>query len=554
MAASRSAADADDAAPPLQSPLQSLPPALLEVIAARVEPDFRHGLRAACRATRAAANAAARGLALAAHPALLRRARGEPLPAAVAAALRAAYPNVETLMLGDRCVAEVLANAEELLSPRLAGQTSGGGGGIGGGGIGGGVPVPVLPAKRAASAAARSIDAPWESPQRVSSSSEVSVYSVARSASAGSLASLWDDASSDGGGGGTPRAAGATDGDIGSGSSGGSGSGDWQGHSGGALVAARAIRGSHWSVQSLAGSDASCTSCGMQRGGCGCACEGGDRGGSGVADGAPLQPLLADSHLAGSAPLLLPPPPPSAWRGLRRVVMRFESLTDATARLLATAAPRLAELGLTVGPKPSAAGAGGGDGQRARGQARRIAALRHLAPALARLECDAPLCADALRALRTATGGGLRALRLDARPRQRCDARCLEELCRLGGALEELTVAYTAGRTLTHAAPLTALTGLKKLSIWVGSYQTASPFASRPLPDLLPAAAALGGLTELSLLAGLRRPSEAQQLALFTWLPNLARLGLHDTVLRADDLLVLARCRRLEELSVRRAV
>ena len=50
---------------------------------------------------------------------------------------------------------------------------------------------------------------------------------------------------------------------------------------------------------------------------------------------------------------------------------------------------------------------------------------------------------------------------------------------------------------------------------------------------------------------GLRRVADIQQLALVTWMPRLARLGLHDTALTLEDLLVLTRCRALTELSVR---
>jgi hypothetical protein len=90
-----------------------------------------------------------------------------------------------------------------------------------------------------------------------------------------------------------------------------------------------------------------------------------------------------------------------------------------------------------------------------------MAALRHL-PRLARVECAAPLGPDALRALRRAVGQRLAGLALDVVPRQHCPGDCLEELCGLRG-LAELTVAYIAGRTLTHAAPLAALTGLRRL-------------------------------------------------------------------------------------------
>lgn len=116
--------------------------------------------------------------------------------------------------------------------------------------------------------------------------------------------------------------------------------------------------------------------------------------------------------------------------------------------------------------------------ERVRGQARRVASLRHLAASLKRLECGAPLGPDALRALREAVapprdlsdlspGGGdgcsgLLELQLDSLPRQHCPAQVLEELCRFTG-LQELTVAYNAGRTLTHAAPLGALTNLRRL-------------------------------------------------------------------------------------------
>jgi hypothetical protein len=96
-----------------------------------------------------------------------------------------------------------------------------------------------------------------------------------------------------------------------------------------------------------------------------------------------------------------------------------------------------------------------------RGQARRAAALRHLR-SLSRVECSAPLGPESLRALRAAAGGRLRALQLDAAPRMHCPRACLEELCQFEG-LEELVVAYNAGRTLTHAAPLGALTNLRRL-------------------------------------------------------------------------------------------
>jgi hypothetical protein len=186
--------------------------------------------------------------------------------------------------------------------------------------------------------------------------------------------------------------------------------------------------------------------------------------------------------------------------------------------------------------------------QRVRGQARRMAALRHL-KCLARVECAAPLGPESLRALRAAAGGRLRALQLDMAPRMHCPSSCLDELCRLDG-LEELMVAYNAGRTLTHAAPLGALTNLRRLGIWIGSYHAAPPWSSRPLPDLLPTVATLSGVSEFRLLQGLRRPSDVQQLAMVTWLPNLVSLGLHDTVLGLDDLMVLARCKGLASLAV----
>jgi hypothetical protein len=58
-------------------------------------------------------------------------------------------------------------------------------------------------------------------------------------------------------------------------------------------------------------------------------------------------------------------------------------------------------------------------------------------------------------------------------------------------------------------------------------------------------------LSELRLLQGLRRSADVQQLALFTWMPNLVNLGLHDTLLTLEDLMVLARCKSLMALSVR---
>jgi hypothetical protein len=88
-------------------------------------------------------------------------------------------------------------------------------------------------------------------------------------------------------------------------------------------------------------------------------------------------------------------------------------------------------------------------------------------------------------------------------------------------------------------------------AIWVGSYHAAPPWSSRPLPDLLPTVAGLSQLSEVRLLQGLRRTSDIQQLALVTWMPNLVTLGLHDTIVTLEDLLVLARCKSLASLSVR---
>jgi hypothetical protein len=81
--------------------LSALPPTLLEIIAARVEPEWKHALRLSCRHARAAVNATTRTLALSRHPALARP-REQPLPPAVAAAVRSVFPNVTTLVLRDQ--------------------------------------------------------------------------------------------------------------------------------------------------------------------------------------------------------------------------------------------------------------------------------------------------------------------------------------------------------------------------------------------------------------------------------------------------------------------
>lgn len=39
-------------------------------------------------------------------------------------------------------------------------------------------------------------------------------------------------------------------------------------------------------------------------------------------------------------------------------------------------------------------------------------------------------------------------------------------------------------------------------------------------------------------------------MALVTWMPHLVTLGLHDTIVGLEDLLVLARCKHLASLSV----
>jgi hypothetical protein len=81
--------------------LSSLPPTLLELIASRVDAEWKHSLRLTCRHARAAVNATTRTLSLARHPALARP-REQPLPPAVSAAVRAVFPNVTTLVLRDQ--------------------------------------------------------------------------------------------------------------------------------------------------------------------------------------------------------------------------------------------------------------------------------------------------------------------------------------------------------------------------------------------------------------------------------------------------------------------
>lgn len=87
-------------------------------------------------------------------------------------------------------------------------------------------------------------------------------------------------------------------------------------------------------------------------------------------------------------------------------------------------------------------------------------------------------------------------------------------------------------------------------SVCFRSYHASPPWTSCPRPDLLPAAASLGGLTELRLLQRLRRSPAAAQIALVGVLRCLADLGLHDTVVGHEELRALARCRALRSLAV----
>ncbi|GBF99131.1 hypothetical protein Rsub_12023 [Raphidocelis subcapitata] len=476
-------------------PFAALPLNLMELIADRVEPEFRHALRVTCRHARAAVNTTARTLALARHPALARP-RDQPLPPAVAAAVRGMFPNVKTLILRDQ-VADLFGaeGAGCAPSPAAAGASR---------------PRPVAAGPGAGC-----------SPASASSACSSGGGGLGRSASHSSL-----------GGSSTSSEEASSYGSSGSGSGSGSG-GRGRGCSGGGAAAARAARGSFLSMKSVASSSCLAGSDGSH---CGC--------------GAGGQPAWGSARSCGSADCdggddvaafcrsLAGCPRPNSWIGLERVVLHFEALNDASARQLAASAPGLRELGLTLDLP----------WQRIRGQARRMAALRHL-PCLERVECAAPLGPDALRALRGAVGRRLTGLALDVVPRQHCPGDCLEELCSLCG-LTDLTVAYIAGRTLTHGAPLAALTNLRRLAIWVGSYHAAPPWSSRPLPDLLPTVAGLTALSELRLLQGLRRSADVQQLALFTWMPNLVNLGLHDTIVTLEDLMVLARCKALTALSV----
>jgi hypothetical protein len=88
--------------------LSALPLALVEMVVERIEPEFRHAMRATCRTARAAVNASARTLVLTHHPAL-RRPRDQPAPPAVAAALRAMFPNISTLVLSAQHKDQVAA-------------------------------------------------------------------------------------------------------------------------------------------------------------------------------------------------------------------------------------------------------------------------------------------------------------------------------------------------------------------------------------------------------------------------------------------------------------
>lgn len=474
------------------SPFSGLPLTVLEIIADRTDPDSRHSLRAACRHARAAVNATARTLALSEHPALSKERR---IPPRAAAGVRSTYPNVKNLILKDHRVQDVLGAPD-----------GGGSGGCGGG---------RCPAVRFA-------------------------------AGCGSSACSGGGGGGSGGAGGSSTACSCSDSGCGgaglSRSSSHSSFGSWVAddgaagcsrvgsEAGGSRPISRAASGVglYKGGRSAAGGSSCCLS-GSDGAGCcpACACAAGWR-----------HAAAAGSALNGGMLAALRPGA-HVWSGLQRVELRFEALTDASARQLACAAPGISELCITVDPAAQ---------HPARSQARRVAALRHF-PSLRRLSCRAPLGPDALRALRSAAGARLEALALDVLPRQHCPGACLEELCRFEG-LKELAVAYTAGRTLRHAAPLAALKNLERLHVWVGSYQAAPPWSSRPLPDLLPAVATLTRLTELRLLQGLRRSPDVQQLALATWLPRLVDLGLHDTTATPDEMIVLARCRALTHLAV----
>ncbi|KAI8471686.1 MAG: hypothetical protein J3K34DRAFT_520366 [Monoraphidium minutum] len=475
MAAAGAAGPRGDPAPPpaADCDLSALPPPVLELIAARIDPEFRHALRCACRAARDAANATCGTLVLgaAARRAALRGARLPPPPVGNggggAGSCKSAAADEEA------AAAPVVAEALRRAFPNTAKVVACGGGElallIGGGG-----------AYAAAGGRGRS------GPRRGADAAAGGGVRIGRSASEGCVDSGRRGSDSDGWG------------DGGGGSGGGGGHGYRR-----ALSTASNSSRAH-----LAGWGGCCDS-GSEDGG----------GGGEAAWGGPAQAVRL--HV---------------WRHLRHVVFEFDELTDALARRLAAAAPQLSDLGLTLAV-----------GRRAKCQARRLRALRHL-PALSRLSCAAPLGPAALAALRAAAGARLSALALGRAPRRRWPGACVAELAQMT-ALTELRVARGAARTLTHAAPLAALTGLRELSIWLGSHCALPPWSSRPLPDLLPTAAALRGLTALTLLGGLRRPGDASQLALLAALPRLHSLGLHDTVVGPEEVAALARCRALTSLA-----
>jgi len=56
---------------------------------------------------------------------------------------------------------------------------------------------------------------------------------------------------------------------------------------------------------------------------------------------------------------------------------------------------------------------------------------------------------------------------------------------------------------MTDASPLSRMTDLKRLGVWLGANQELPPCSHKPLRGLLPAVGRLQQLTELQLLRGL---------------------------------------------------
>lgn len=60
-----------------------------------------------------------------------------------------------------------------------------------------------------------------------------------------------------------------------------------------------------------------------------------------------------------------------------------------------------------------------------------------------------------------------------------------------------------ACRTMTDASPLTCMTNLRRLHIWLGANTELPPCSNKPLRGLIAAVGRLSQLTELQLLKGL---------------------------------------------------